>query len=153
MRLTKQTNYAVRILMYCAANEGRMSHIPEIARAYGMSEPFLFKVLQLLNHAGLVETSRGRNGGVRLGRSAAKISLFDVVKVTEDGFLMAECFEDGGSTNCPLVGNCGLNSALSEALEAFFSVLRQHSILDLVTSRPDISSLLGIKTAGLHMQH
>ncbi len=66
---------------------------------------------------------------------------------------MAECFEEGGSTNCPLVGNCSLNSALSEAVEAFFSVLRQHSILDIVASQPEISPLLGIKTAGLHVQH
>ncbi|WP_313607516.1 Rrf2 family transcriptional regulator, partial [Rhizobium sp.] len=89
MRLTKQTNYAVRMLMYCAANEGKLSRIPEIARAYGVSELFLFKILQPLNKAGLVETVRGRNGGVRLGKPAEKISLFDVVKVTEDSFAMA----------------------------------------------------------------
>lgn len=40
MRLTKQTNYAVRMLMYCAANEGYLSRIPEIAKAYGVSELF-----------------------------------------------------------------------------------------------------------------
>ncbi len=102
MRLTKQTNYAVRMLMYCAANEGKLSRIPEIARAYGVSELFLFKILQPLNKAGLVETVRGRNGGVRLGKPAEKISLFDVVKVTEDSFAMAECFEDG-AVECPLV--------------------------------------------------
>jgi len=111
MRLTKQTNYAVRMLMYCAANEGKLSRIPEIARAYGVSELFLFKILQPLNKAGLVETVRGRNGGVRLGKPAEKISLFDVVRVTEDSFAMAECFEDG-AVECPLVDSCGLNSAL-----------------------------------------
>lgn len=40
MRLTRQTNYAVRMLMYCAANDGKLSRIPEIARAYGVSELF-----------------------------------------------------------------------------------------------------------------
>ncbi|MGO8506625.1 hypothetical protein AB9F35_35395, partial [Rhizobium leguminosarum] len=44
MRFTKQTNYAVRMLMYCAANDGHLSRIPEIARAYGVSELFLFKI-------------------------------------------------------------------------------------------------------------
>ena len=67
MRLTRQTNYAIRILMYCAANEGRLSRIPEIAAAYSVSELFLFKILQPLVEAGLVQTVRGRNGGVRLG--------------------------------------------------------------------------------------
>ena len=101
MRLTKQTNYAVRIMMYCAANGEKLSRIPEIAKAYNVSELFLFKILQPLHKAGLVETLRGRNGGVRLGRAAKDITLFDVVRVTEDSFSMAECFDEG-AVDCPL---------------------------------------------------
>ncbi|HEV7433668.1 MAG TPA: iron-responsive transcriptional regulator RirA [Pseudorhizobium sp.] len=143
MRLTKQTNYAVRMLMYCAANQGRLSRIPEIAKAYGVSELFLFKILQPLTRAGLIETVRGRNGGVRLGRAADRITLFDVVKVTEDSFAMAECFEDGVA-ECPLVDSCGLNSALRKALNAFFDVLTEYTIDDLVKARPQINFLLGL---------
>ncbi len=143
MRLTKQTNYAVRILMYCAANGDNLSRIPEIARAYHVSELFLFKILQPLTKADLVETVRGRNGGVRLGRAAETISLLDVVKVTEDSFSMAECFEEG-SVNCPLIDSCGLNVALHRALNAFFTVLAEYSIEDLVKTRPQIGMLLGL---------
>ena len=144
MRLTKQTNYAIRMLMYCAANDGHLSRIPEIARAYGVSELFLFKILQPLTKAQLVETVRGRNGGVRLGRAADRITLFDVIKVTEDSFAMAECFEDGVA-ECPLVDSCGLNTALRKALNAFFEVLMQYSIDDLVKARPEINFLLGLE--------
>ena len=143
MRLTRQTNYAVRILMYCAANDGRLSRIPEIAAAYGVSELFLFKILQPLVEHGLVETVRGRNGGVRLAKPAAAISLFDVVRVTEDNFAMAECFEND-EAECPLVDSCGLNEALRKALAAFFDVLAGYSIADLVATRPNMRSLLGI---------
>lgn len=143
MRLTKQTNYAVRMLMYCAANDGNLSRVPEIAKAYGVSELFLFKILQPLNKAGLVGTVRGRNGGVRLARAADKITLFDVVRVTEDSFAMAECFEDGVA-ECPLVDSCGLNSALRKALNAFFDVLADYTIDDLVKARPQINFLLGL---------
>jgi Rrf2 family transcriptional regulator, iron-responsive regulator len=143
MRLTRQTNYAVRILMYCAANEGRLSRIPEIAGAYGVSELFLFKILQPLVENGLVQTVRGRNGGVRLAKPAAQISLFDVVHVTEENFAMAECFEND-ATECPLVDGCGLNEALRKALGAFFEVLEGYSIDDLVKARPSMRSLLGI---------
>ena len=94
--------------------------------------------------AGLVETVRGRNGGVRLGRPAEKITLFDVVKVTEDSFAMAECFEDDGDVECPLIDSCGLNSALRKALNAFFDVLSEYTIDDLVKARPQINFLLGI---------
>lgn len=144
MRLTKQTNYAVRMLMYCAANGEKLSRIPEIARAYGVSELFLFKILQPLTRAGLVETVRGRNGGVRLPRPASEITLFDVVKVTEDSFAMAECFE-AGEIDCPLVDSCGLNAALRKALNAFFEVLQGYTIDDLVKARPQINFLLGLE--------
>lgn len=143
MRLTRQTNYAIRMLMYCAANDGKLSRVPEIARAYGVSELFLFKILQPLVEHHLVETVRGRNGGVRLGRAAKDISLFDVVRVTEENFAMAECFEND-ATECPLVDSCGLNSALREALNAFFGVLMKYSIDDLVKARPNVRALLGI---------
>ena len=144
MRLTRQTNYAVRIMMYCAANSGRLSRIPEIASAYGVSELFLFKILQPLVEARLVETVRGRNGGVRLGRAASEITLFDVVRVTEENFAMAECFENDAA-ECPLIESCALNSALRKALGAFFDVLESYTIEDLVKERTDVRLLLGIK--------
>jgi Rrf2 family iron-responsive transcriptional regulator len=56
---------------------------------------------------------------------------------------MAECFEDG-AVECPLVDSCGLNSALRKALNAFFDVLAEYSIDDLVKARPQINFLLGI---------
>ncbi|MCO5147076.1 MAG: iron-responsive transcriptional regulator RirA [Aquamicrobium sp.] len=143
MRLTRQTNYAIRILMYCAANDGRLSRIPQIAAAYSVSELFLFKILQPLVEHKLVETVRGRNGGVRLARPAADITLFDVVRVTEENFAMAECFEKD-STDCPLVDSCSLNEALRKALGAFFEVLESYSIHDLVKARPHMRDLLGL---------
>ena len=91
-----------------------------------------------------MQTVRGRNGGVRLGRPAEQISLFDVVRVTEESFAMAECFENDAA-ECPLVDSCALNSALREALNAFFEVLMRHSIADLVKERPDMRGLLGIE--------
>ena len=143
MRLTRQTNYAVRILMYCTANEGQLSRIPDIAEAYSLSELFLFKILQPLVENGLIETVRGRNGGVRLGKPAEDITLFDVVRVTEENFAMAECFENDAA-ECPLVNSCGLNEALRKALGAFFEVLASYSIRDLVDARPNMRHLLGI---------
>lgn len=143
MRLTRQTNYAIRLLMYCAANEGRLSRVSEVAAAYSVSELFLFKILQPLVEAKLVETVRGRNGGVRLAKPATEITLFDVVRVTEESFAMAECFEND-ATDCPLIDSCGLNAALRKALGAFFDVLESYSIDDLVKARPSMRDLLGI---------
>ena len=143
MRLTRQTNYAIRILMYCATNDGRLSRIPEIAAAYSVSELFLFKILQPLVEAKLVETVRGRHGGVKLGKPAGDITLFDVVRVTEESFAMAECFEND-ATECPLIDSCNLNAALRKALGAFFEVLESYSIADLVENRAHMRLRLGL---------
>lgn len=143
MRLTRQTNYAIRIMMYCAANEGRLSQIPEIAAAYNLSDAFLFKILKPIVTHGFVESVRGRNGGIRLAKPANKIFLSDVVRITEDSFAMADCFEADG-TDCPLVDHCGLNVALNEALNAFFAVLGKYSIKDLTNKKSGIEKLLGL---------
>jgi len=145
MRLTKQTNYAVRILMYCAANSGTLSRIPEIASAYNLSEAFLFKILKPIADHGFIKSVRGRNGGIRLAKPAEEISLLDIVRITEDNFTMADCF-DNGITNCPLVDACTLSSTWNEALSAFFDVLEKYTIADLVEPSPNINMLLGIDT-------
>lgn len=144
MRLTRQTNYAIRILMYCCASGEQLDRVSDIARAYSVSELFLFKILQPLVAAGLVETVRGRNGGIRLARPASEISLMDVVIATEESFSMAECF-DSQTSDCPLIESCSLNSALREALNAFFAVLARHSIEDIVRAKPNIAALLGLE--------
>lgn len=143
MRLTRQTNYAIRMLMYCAANRDALSRVSDVARSYSVSEMFLFKILQPLVAAGIIETVRGRNGGIRLARPAQDISLLEVVKATEENFAMAECFEND-EADCPLIDSCSLNAALREALGAFFAVLARYSIHDLVRARPEITMLLGL---------
>jgi len=144
MRLTRQSNYAIRTLIYCAVNDPELSRVADIARAHSISELFLFKLIKPLVTAGLLQTVRGRKGGIRLGRPAAEITLLDTIRLTEESFSMAECFEDGESS-CPLTGSCDLNAALREALGAFFSVLESHTIADLAGKRRDLRQRLGLE--------
>ena len=143
MRLTRQSSYAIRTLMYCAVNAPGLSRVADIAKAHGISELFLFKLIKPLVDAGLIETVRGRKGGIRLGRDASEITLLDTVKLTEDNFAMAECFE-GGDVSCPLVDACDLNAALREALGAFFNVLESYTIADLADKRRSLRERLGL---------
>jgi Rrf2 family iron-responsive transcriptional regulator len=148
MKLTRQSSYAIRTLMYCAVNEPELSRVADIARANGMSELFLFKLIKPLVEAGLIDTVRGRHGGIRLGRPANDITLLDCVRLTEENFAMAECFE-GGDVACPLVDACDLNAALREALGAFFNVLESYTIADLVEKRVHIREKLGLRIEAL----
>ena len=144
MRLTRQTSYAIRTLVYCAVNTPGLSRVADIARAHSISELFLFKLIKPLVENGLIETVRGRKGGIKLGRPAGEITLLDTVKLTEENFAMAECFEGGDEVACPLVDNCDLNGALREALNAFFSVLDSYTIADLAKGRISIRKRLGL---------
>ena len=144
MRLTRQSSYAIRTLIYCAVNEPKLSRIADIAKAHAISELFLFKLIKPLVEAGLIETVRGRKGGIRLGRPAGEITLLDTIKLTEESFAMAECFEGGGDILCPLADACDLNSALREALGAFFDVLESYTIADLAEKRVNLRQRLGL---------
>ncbi len=144
MRLTRQSSYAIRTLIYCAVNEPGLSRVADIAKAHAISELFLFKLIKPLVEAGLIETVRGRRGGIKLGRPAEDITLLDTIKLTEENFAMAECFE-GGDVSCPLVDNCDVNSALREALGAFFNVLDSYTIADLASKRRSLRDRLGLR--------
>ena len=110
-----------------------------------MSEAFLFKIMRRLVAAGLIKTHRGRTGGISLGKQAAEITLLDVVKVTEDNFIMAECF-DPEFGDCPLIDACMVNIALRAALNAFFNKLDQYSVADLTGNRPEMLTRLGLNS-------
>ncbi len=144
MKLTRQSNYAIRTLIYCAVNDPELSRITDIARAHAISELFLFKLIKPLVEAGLLKTVRGRHGGIRLGRPASEITLLDTIRLTEESFAMAECFEDGDIT-CPLADNCDVNAALREALGAFFEVLESKTIAQLADKRRSLRQRLGLK--------
>lgn len=130
MRLSKQTNYAVRTLIYCASNPEGLSRVPQIAKAFGISDMFLFKIIQPLTRTGLIETVRGRNGGIRLGRPADEIRLGEVMHATEDGFDLSEC-QTHEREQCPLRDICIYTKALDKALAAFMAAVNEYTIADL----------------------
>lgn len=132
MHLTLHTDYALRMLMFLALEPGSPRTIEDIATRYGISRNHLMKVAQTLVQAGFVESLRGRGGGLRLAREPAALKLGDVVRATEDGFALVECF-DGARNTCLVSAACGLRNPLQEAVRAFIDVLDRYTIADLVS--------------------
>jgi Rrf2 family nitric oxide-sensitive transcriptional repressor len=141
MQINQFTNYALRILMYCAVHDDRAARTSDIARAYGISENHLTKVAQQLAAGGYLKTSRGRGGGLRLDRPAHEIVVGEVVRWTEGTLKLVECF-DLETNTCPLAPACRFRQALSRALEAFFLVLDSYTLADLVSDRGGLAALL-----------
>lgn len=145
MRLTQQTSYSVQTLMYCAVNESGPSRIRDIARAYRISELHLFKIMRVLVDHRLIDTLRGRNGGIRLARPPEQITLGEVVRAAEGSLQLNECLSHEGH-QCPIGASCGFGPALHDALIAFFEVLDRHTIADMVARPALAAALVGTRT-------
>jgi Rrf2 family nitric oxide-sensitive transcriptional repressor len=135
MRLTNFSDYALRILMYAAAQGDRLITIEETADVYGISRAHLMKVANQLTRAGYLEAVRGRSGGLILAKRPSKIRLGDVVRATEPDFALVECF--AADNQCLITPNCRLRGVLAEALAAFTGTLDRYTLADLILSPED----------------
>jgi len=130
--------------MYLAVRADAVATIEEISRAYGISKAHLMKVVHELGRAGLVETTRGRGGGLRLARRPDEIVVGDVVRRTEDKMDLVECF-DPDTSQCRIEPACRLRGVLGEALDAFLTTLDRYTLADLVARRrKPLSDLLAV---------
>ena len=122
MRLTAYTDYSLRSLIFLAMNRDRLVTIQEIADAHGIAKNHLTKVVHRLGTLGYIDTVRGRNGGLRLGREPADINVGEVVRHTETDFYMAPCFDEVAA-GCMYSAACALKGVLGKATAAFLDVL------------------------------
>lgn len=140
MQFTKFSDYALRVLMYSCAAQGRLVTIEEMAGAYRISRAHLMKVVSALTRSGHLEAVRGRSGGVRLGRDPSQIGLGDVIRATEPDFAIVECF--GHHNKCVISRCCKLPSVLDEAMMAFLSALDRRTLADIALNEADAKRLL-----------
>jgi Rrf2 family nitric oxide-sensitive transcriptional repressor len=129
VKLTRYTDYGLRVLMHLAAQPDRHASIAEMARIHRISHNHLMKVVHDLRKEGFLTSVRGRSGGVRLARSAETITIGEVVRHSEDGFNLVDCGP------CVIAPACSLNGALQEALRAFMDVLDRYSLADVVAKQ------------------
>lgn len=141
MRITKRTNIAMRLLMYCAANPDALVTKKEIASCCNVSENHLAQVVNQLSQLGFLATQRGRNGGIMLGRPAEEIRVGQVFRSVEGDAPPDMCLADSDQT-CPLVGACRLRGALEEAMQAFFTHLDDTSLSELVCGNVALLDML-----------
>lgn len=141
MRLTTFTDYTLRVLMYLAIDPARRATIPEMAGAYGISENHLMKVVHRLAGSGLIESVRGKGGGVRLLRPAAEIRLGQVIRAAEGDAAIVECFSPE-SNACRITPACRLKGILAEGFAALYRTLDNYTLADLAVNRDELGQLL-----------
>lgn len=130
MHLTLHADYSLRMLLYLANAPGRTVTTAEISEAFGISKHHLVRVAQSLGDCGYIRILPGRSGGLQLGKAPAEIRIGDVVRHTEPGFRIVECFDEETNT-CPIVPVCQLKGILEGALQAFLHELDGYTLADL----------------------
>lgn len=141
MRLTTFTDYSLRVMIYLGLHGNRLATIGDIAAAYGVSKNHLMKVVHFLGQQGYVETQRGKSGGLRLARAPEDINLGKLVRASESNTLLLECFEPE-SSRCKIEPVCALRGILGRSLQAFFAVLDEYTLADVLHNREQLANLL-----------
>ena len=104
MRLTKFSDYSLRLLIYLGVHNDRLVSVGEVSRAYQVSSHLMVKVVQLLVEQGLVASVRGRNGGLRLARAPAEINVGRLIRRTEPGWDLGSSASTWRATRAPSTG-------------------------------------------------
>jgi Rrf2 family nitric oxide-sensitive transcriptional repressor len=126
MQLTRHTDYALRLMICLAKAEGKRRSIAEVAEEQVISRAHLMKIANQLAHAGFIEATRGRGGGVQLAQPPSQINIGAVVAAMEPNCAMIDC------TDCRLLRKCSLPRVLVAARRAFFQELSACSLADVI---------------------
>ncbi len=148
MRLTLQSDYALRVLMYAGIKEEKLSTIPEIVACFEISRGHVMKVVHRLGQLGYLETIRGKGGGIRLARKPGEISVGAVIRDMEVELGVLGCLREG-SGYCPIETCCVLRGALRDATSAFLAVLDRYTLDELVKPRQKLARLIAIDATAI----
>ena len=137
MKLSKKGEYALRALidLGIAAEVGRsLVQVSELAEKEKIPVKFLEQIMQFLKEQGLVESQRGKFGGYRLSRSAAKITVGSVVRAIDGPLAPIGCVSHTAyeKCSCPDEVHCGLRMLMLDVRNAIAGILDRYSLADVV---------------------
>lgn len=129
MQLTRQGDYAVRIVLDLAVHSG-LQAAREVAQRQGIPQAFFHKTVRCLVRDGLVQTVRGAGGGLRLAKPAEEITLRHVIEAVEGPLALNRCLL--ADATCDRVGFCPAHPVWVRAQQAFLEELEKMSIAEIV---------------------
>jgi len=119
VRLSSMADYAVVVMSAAARHCGGVRvNAGQLAEETGLPAPTVQKLVSRLTSAGLLRSSRGVGGGLKLARPAAAITLADIIEAVEGPIALTSCTEHGRH-DCTLEAACHVRphwSAVNEAM-------------------------------------
>jgi Rrf2 family nitric oxide-sensitive transcriptional repressor len=141
MRITTFSDYTLRVLMFLALNRDRLATIPEVAATYDISENHLMKVVNQLARSGVIESVRGKGGGIRLAREPEEIRIGQIIRASEGETPLVECLS-GDPDACRIVTACKFRVVLVRAFNSLYATLDEYTLADLVSNPRRLKELL-----------
>lgn len=89
--INRDTDYAVRTLVYLGKNEGKKATITDIVEELDISRAFLRKIMQVLAKRNIIESYKSNKGGFKLKKSLSDINLIDLIEIFQGGYRLNEC--------------------------------------------------------------
>jgi Rrf2 family protein len=135
LRLNKMTDYAIRVVRAIYMDPDRVVTSVVISERENIPLPILFKVLRVLNSAGIITSRRGRGdkvGGYELMADPANLTLLDVIQVVQGEVYLSDCLQD--TSICCHRGNCGVHKEFQRINEALRKECGAKSIKELIES-------------------
>ena len=117
LQIARHTDYASRIVLHLAClGEGAQASIAEIAAERMLPAFFVRRLIGRLVKGGILVTSRGSSGGVRLARPASEITLLDLVQAMEGPIALNPCLAEHHT--CPFSASCPVQLVWADATSA-----------------------------------
>lgn len=142
MQLTQFTDYSLRALIYIALKKD-ICTIKDITQAYSISTNHMIKIIHNLGKLNLIKTTRGKNGGITMAANPSEINLGVLIVMLESNLDLVPCFNKE-KANCCIAPVCKLKLILHEAKKAFFDVLNQYTLAEVMHNKTELNALLNI---------
>jgi Rrf2 family protein len=130
MLVTRETDYAVRTVLYLAKNRDRTASVTEVAHAMQIPKSFLAKLLQRLVRSHILTSSRGVNGGFQLAQKPSDITLLSIIESVQGPAGINVCAID--SKRCKLSSTCAVHPVWVEIRKEVEKRLKRETIGKLI---------------------
>jgi len=128
--ITRDTDYAIRAISYMAKQGDKVISVNELVKALDIPQPFLRKILQILNQKGLLKSHKGKGGGFRLSRDPDNISVAGLVKIFQGPIKLSEHIFK--KKPCPNARTCALKKKLDNLEKKLIAELNSLNIKDVL---------------------
>ena len=131
--ITRNTDYAIRALCCIAEQKQKIISTDRFVKSLEIPRPFLRKILQILTKEGLLNSSKGKDGGFSLAVSPKKITLIEVMKIFQGSIRLSE--HKFKKSDCPNINDCLLKKKIDEIEKGVIAKLKAITISSILKKK------------------